>query len=78
MPENPEYNMEANRRMKPETGSGAAPEAQDLHAEDPLLEEYVSQMSDQERLVMRVARDHLQSSFSLRKSVGFIAWMASR
>jgi hypothetical protein len=49
-----------------------------LGTTNPLVSKYVSQMSDQERLVMNVAREHLQSSFNVEKSVGFMAWLASR
>ena len=43
-----------------------------------LLDEYVAQMSDLDRIAMRIAEEELKSSFSLEKSVGFLKWMAER
>ena len=36
--------------------------------------EYVNQLSEQERIVLEIAREHLGSSFDIRKSIGFIDW----
>jgi hypothetical protein len=39
-----------------------------------ILDEYIESMTDMEKIVMEIARDHLESSFCLEKSVGFISW----
>jgi hypothetical protein len=39
-----------------------------------IIEEYIESMTDMEKMVMEIARDHLESSFCLEKSVGFINW----
>ena len=39
-----------------------------------LLDEYIESMTEMEKMVMELARDHLESSFCLEKSVGFISW----
>lgn len=39
-----------------------------------LLDEYIASMTDMEKMVMEIAREHLESSFCLEKSVGFISW----
>lgn len=36
--------------------------------------EYVNQLSEQERIVLEIAREHLGSSFDICKSIGFIDW----
>lgn len=41
---------------------------------DILLEEYINDMSELEKMVMEIAKDHLESSFSLENSVGFVSW----
>lgn len=39
-----------------------------------LIEEYKSQLSEQERLVLEIAIDHLETSFDIEKSIGFKNW----
>ena len=45
---------------------------------DQLVTEYIDQMTEQQRKVMAIALDHLQSSFSVVKSIGFKQWVAAR
>jgi len=45
---------------------------------DQLVTEYIEQMTEQQRKVMDIALDHLQSSFSIVKSIGFKQWLATR
>jgi len=45
---------------------------------DQLVTEYIDQMTEQQRKVMNIALDHLQSSFSIVKSIGFKQWVATR
>ena len=39
-----------------------------------LLEEYVSQFNEIERVAYNIAKNSLESSFDLEKSIGFITW----
>ena len=39
-----------------------------------LITEYISQLSDVEKKVFDIAQDHLKSSFSITKSIGYIQW----
>ncbi len=39
-----------------------------------LVQEYLHQLSPLENTVYRIANAHLQSSFSLEQSLGFIEW----
>jgi hypothetical protein len=39
-------------------------------------EQYLAGLTSIERQAYEIAVDHLGSSFSLRKSVGFVAWLA--
>ena len=43
-----------------------------------LIYEYTCEMTEQEKLVMEIARDHLGSSFDIEKSIGFTKWLAKR
>ena len=40
--------------------------------------EYVKSLTDEESKTLKIARDHLESSFNLRKSIGFIKWKENK
>lgn len=42
------------------------------------LDEYVAQLTPQEQIVLKIAQEHLQSSFDLVKSIGFKTWFAEK
>ena len=39
---------------------------------------YIAQLSPQEQKVLKIAKDHLESSFNLVKSIGFQEWQAKQ
>ena len=39
---------------------------------------YISQMSVQERKAYEIAKEHLETSFNIDKSIGFIDWKKER
>ena len=41
-----------------------------------LISEYIYQLSDVEKKVLEIAQDHLKSSFSITKSIGYIQWLS--
>lgn len=43
--------------------------------EDILIDKYIKQMSPQEKLVLEIARDHLESSFDIVRSIGYKEWL---
>lgn len=59
--------MEANKCENVET------DKKDVSDE---INEYINQMDELERKSYFIAKDHLESSFSLEKSIGFIKWKA--
>ena len=42
---------------------------------NPLIALYIEQMSPQEKLVLKIATEHLESSFDIEKSIGFKEWL---
>ena len=44
-------------------------------ASNELMAAYIAQLSPQEQKVLAIAREHLESSFSLTKSIGFQEWL---
>ena len=41
---------------------------------DPLVQMYINQLNEKERLALEIAREFLESSFSIEKSNGFLKW----
>ena len=41
-------------------------------------DEYIAQMSDQERLVLKIATEHLETSFDIEKSIGYQDWLTKQ
>ncbi len=50
------------------------PPPTDIETMDHYLIEYVKQLSDIEKTVLKIAQEHLETSFSLEKSIGFKSW----
>ena len=40
--------------------------------EEKIIEEYIKSMDDKERMAYEIAKEHLESSFDLVKSLGYI------
>ena len=43
-----------------------------------LLQEYCKQLSEREQIVLKIASEHLETSFNLERSIGFAKWMKNR
>jgi len=43
-----------------------------------LIKEYISEMNEQEKIVLAIAKEHLESSYDVEKSIGFIKWKSQR
>ena len=39
------------------------------------IEEYVAQLNSIEKIVLQIAKEHLETSFSIEKSIGFKEWL---
>ena len=46
--------------------------------EEELIREYIDSMTEQEKIVLEIAKDHLGSSFDILKSIGFETWLKGR
>ena len=47
-------------------------------AQNEQLKAYISQLSPMEQTVLQIASSHLETSFSLVKSIGFQEWQAEQ
>lgn len=45
------------------------------HILEQQIQDYILTLTDREKLVMEIAREHLQSSFCIERSVGFVKWL---
>lgn len=39
------------------------------------IDEYLSTLNEREKIVLQIAKEHLQSSFCIERSVGFVKWL---
>ena len=39
------------------------------------MEKYLATFDEKDRMAYKIAQDHLKTSFSLEKSIGFISWL---
>ena len=45
---------------------------------EKMVEEYIKSLTPQEKKALEIAKDHLESSFSLEKSIGFLKFKAKQ
>jgi hypothetical protein len=50
----------------------------DVDTDKALVEEYISGLSEQERIVMKIAEQHLETSFDIIKSIGYQEWKKTK
>ena len=43
-----------------------------------LIKEYIDQLSQDEKIVLDIAKKQLKSSFSIEKSIGFLSWIKNK
>lgn len=43
-----------------------------------LIQEYINQLDELEKIALNVAKEQLESSFSIEKSIGFLKWMENK
>ena len=43
-----------------------------------LIKKYIDQLSEQEKIVLKIAQEHLQSSFDIVKSIGYKEWVKNQ
>lgn len=45
---------------------------------EELVAEYISQMDEKDRIAYEIAKDHLETSFDIEKSIGFQDYLKER
>tara|TARA_Y100000992_G_scaffold302469_1_gene276790 strand:- start:10661 stop:10825 length:165 start_codon:yes stop_codon:yes gene_type:complete len=46
--------------------------------QEKLIEEYVNSLNELDTKALEISKQHLQSSFDITKSVGYIKWIKSK
>lgn len=41
---------------------------------DNIIQKYINSLNEQEVLILNLAKQHLNTSFDIKKSIGFIEW----
>jgi len=39
---------------------------------------YIAQLSDVEKIILKIAQNHLETSFNVKKSIGFKEWLSTQ
>jgi hypothetical protein len=39
---------------------------------------YIAQLSDVDKIILKIAQDHLETSFNIKKSIGFKEWISTQ
>ena len=47
---------------------------EDNEMENKLISQYVNSLNEQERKTLKIAKDHLGTSFNIKKSIGYLNW----
>ena len=46
--------------------------------DEVLIKKYINQLTEQEQIVLKIAQEHLQSSFDIIKSIGYKEWLKNQ
>ena len=49
-----------------------------MENQPPIIEEYLKYLSEKEYKAYEIAKDHLETSFDLMKSNGFLDWLKTK
>ena len=49
-----------------------------MDTENKSIEQYLKSLNKQERKTLEIAKDHLGTSFNIRRSIGYITWKTNQ
>lgn len=49
-----------------------------MDTENKSIEQYLKSLNEQERKTLEIAKDHLGSSFNIKRSIGYITWKTNQ
>jgi|APSaa5957512535_1039671.scaffolds.fasta_scaffold1062607_1 hypothetical protein len=45
-----------------------------MSQQETLIQEYLDQLSEKEKITLEIAKEHLETSFNIEKCIGFTEW----
>ena len=48
------------------------------HPPEPTIENYMNSLTEEEKKTMEIAKSHLGTSFNIKRSIGYINWVAKQ
>ena len=73
----PQQKPKTQLKLKPKTQLKLKPKPQQK-SKTGEIDDYLSGFTEQERIVMKIAEQHLETSFDITKSIGFLEWKQSK
>jgi hypothetical protein len=55
--------------------SNAEPESKKIMSQNEKVSLYIEQLTEQQKIVLNIAKDHLATSFCIEKSLGYLNWL---
>ena len=49
-----------------------------MDTENKSIEQYLKSLNEQERKTLEISKDHLGTSFNIRRSIGYITWKTNQ
>lgn len=49
-----------------------------MDTENKSIEQYLKSLNEQERKTLEIAKDHLGTSFNIKRSIGYITWKTNQ
>jgi hypothetical protein len=50
----------------------------DIQLNNEKISLYIQQLSEQQKIVLNIAKEHLATSFCIEKSLGYLNWLKSQ
>jgi hypothetical protein len=54
------------------------PKKEAPNTNESYIESYIGQLTAQERIVLNIAKEHLETSFDIEKSIGYMTWLKNQ
>ena len=64
--------------MTTRNGVGGGDRGGSEDTQQRLIDEYIASLDEQHRIVYEIAKDHLETSFDIEKSIGYLQWLSKR
>lgn len=72
--------VDSDESQKPTTPQPTPPKKEESPTlpSEPTIENYINSLSEEEKKTMEIAKSHLGTSFNIKRSIGYINWVAEQ